>query len=320
MGLFNKKKKSEDTQDYGFDPLEQVFGVPKKPTPASPPKAVSTAPVPTRKVTEKPVQRPVQPVNEIPHTPIQGYGYGPEEADIDLYGPYDDPNFPSTHVPSTQPYRTPIKPREKVDAYRGPAEPLKPGEKPEPWYKVYTPKPLYEKRSVIILVVECSEDTVAYKNEITRLINKIVQDNKDEFFMFIRFGNATKYSELVKGDTLKDKDVILPLLTIDPKAESKFDIYATLTHINSFIKDYLTLYKTFDVDLKQYMLEEARIIFIGTAKTDESKHNPHILLRTITKTKKVKAVKYFCLKDLHTIKAAALGFPVIGHIESNFYK
>ncbi len=312
MGLFNKKKRPDETQNPVVDPIEQVFGQsPKKPAVVQP-KVTPVTPAPVQKPASKPVKKvPVYP-------PEHAYGYGAEETDF-----YDGPAFPENHIGPTEPYRTPItpvKPGERVDAYRGPAEPLKPGEKPEPWYKTYTPKPLYEKRSGIIIVVEASEETVSYKTEITRLINKIVTDNQDEFFMFIRFGNATKHSELLKGDTLKGKDLVSPLLTLDEKAETKFDIYATLTHINNFVKDYVTLYKSFDVDLKKYMLEEVRIIFIGTAKTDECKHNPRILLRTISKTNKVKAIKYFCLKDIHTVKAAALGFPVIGHIESNFYK
>ncbi len=321
MGLFNKKKKTDDAPNTVVDPIEQVFGAPTKKPAAVPPKVTTVTPVPAQKPVQKPVQ--TQATKQVAHTPTQAYGYGPEEVDIDLYGPYDDPAFPNNHISGATPYRTPVTPinhGEPADAFRTPATPLKPGEKPEPWYKTYTPKPLYEKRSAIILVVEASLDTVQYKAEISRLINKIVTDNSDEFFLFIRFGNATKYSELIKGDKLKDKDVVSPLLTLDENAENKFDIYATLTHINSFIKDHITLYKTFDVDLKQYMLEDVRIIFIGTARTDECKHNPRILLRTITKTKKVKAVKYFCLKDVHTVKAAALGFPVIGHIESNFYK
>lgn len=312
MGLFNKKKKPDEVQDSVVDPIEQVFGVqPKKPA-AVQPKVTTVTPAPAQKPVPKQVQRtPVYP-------PEHAYGYGAEETDF-----YDGPAFPENHIGPGAPYYppvTPVKHGEKSDAYRGTAEPLKPGEKPDPWYKTYTPKPLYEKRSGIIIVVEASEETVSYKTEIARLINKIVSDNQDEFFMFFRFGNATKHSELLKGDTLKGKDIVSPLLTLDEKAETKFDIYSTLTHINNFVKDYVTLYKTFDVDLKKYMLDEVRIIFIGTARTDECKHNPRILLRTITKTKKVNAVKYFCLKDIHTVKAAALGFPVIGHIESNFYK
>lgn len=315
MELFNKKKKPDEIQSPVVDPIEQVFGVqPKKPSGVT--KVTPVTPTPSQKPAQKPVQE--APVKQVSYPPPQAYGYGAEETDF-----YDDPAFPENHIVPSAPYQAPVTPSkigDKPDAYKGPAEPLRPGEKPKPWYKVYTPKPLYEKRSSIIIVVEASEETASYKAEITRLINKIVTDNTDEFFMFIRFGNATKHSELIKGDTLKGKDIVSPLLTIDEKAETKFDIYSTLTHINNFVKDYVTLYKTFDVDFKQYMLEEVRIIFIGTARTDECKHNPRILLRTITKTKKVKAVKYFCLKDIHTIKAAALGFPVIGHIESNFYK
>ena len=50
-----------------------------------------------------------------------------------------------------------------------------------------------------------------------------------------------------------------------------------------------------------------------------AKKNISSYLKELKELKAFKGIKYFCIKDSDAIKVAALGFPVIGHIISDFY-
>ena len=72
-------------------------------------------------------------------------------------------------------------------------------------------------------------------------------------------------------------------------------------------------------DRIEYRISEMNAVFIGTgAHTDLDKARK--ALNSLLATNSIKSIKYFCVKDTDTINAALLGFPLIGHIESNFYK
>jgi hypothetical protein len=223
------------------------------------------------------------------------------------YDSLDAPAFPNNHTAGAAQF--PIS-----------ATPHKAGDKIYPPYTTYTPKPLYEKRSVIILVVESSPETLEYQTEFARLIGKIVADNSNTFFKLIRYGNSPYISKLTLGEKLQPAELVTTLLTSNHNAETCFDIYNILISIETFVKNYITFGKTFEFNLKPYMLEDARIVFIGTGKVSDYGDNYRAVLKNLCENAKIKTVKYFCPKDEHTIKAAAIGFPIIGHIESNFYK
>lgn len=187
----------------------------------------------------------------------------------------------------------------------------------------HTAKPLHEKCSVIILAVENTAKIHAYKEEVLKLINRIVEDNKSELFLFLRVGNENKYFDVLSTNDLETEKLPDCLLFSDDSCSDNVKLADALTHISDFVNDYLNKFKYISLKGKNYIADSVRVIFIGTGLTDEDALNTiraSEALNVLRATKNVKAIKYFCINDKDAINAALVGFPIIGHIESNFYK
>lgn len=179
-------------------------------------------------------------------------------------------------------------------------------------------KPTYQRQNVIIIALENSITTLNYRNEILKLLNKIIQDNASAFFLFICVSRENKYFNLSLNPkcldyfsdevALQDKDV---------------ELSEALNYIYSFIESHVKAYKIIDFDNSSYIIDNARIIFIGTGIADSNAsniENAKKKIKALHRCTKVNAFKYFCINDCDSIKVASLGFPIIGHIENDFYK
>ena len=178
---------------------------------------------------------------------------------------------------------------------------------------IYVHKPSYAKRPVAIIVVEASPETNAYCENITKIVNKIISDNPDAYFKLIRIGNASTSYVLCDHDKLKSVDISRTILSLKD-APYKFDLSWALKLIDSFVKEYITGQKVID---QKNVINDARVIFIGTGRSDTT--DVSVFLKPLCASVEIKSVKYFCMKDEDAIMAAAHGFPVIGHIDANFY-
>jgi len=179
--------------------------------------------------------------------------------------------------------------------------------------------PIYKaKKDVIVFAIDNTSEVAEHKNEILHLVNKIVQDNEKCFFMFLRMCNHKKYFDILNYETYK-KEEILKALFVESEEEVKVDYSDALKHINDFL---ISSIVDFELDDKKYELQNVRIIFIGAGTNDyaeDAKKETLECIKKITRRDKVKALKYFCMEDNQTINIAALGFPVIGHIVTDFY-
>ncbi len=185
--------------------------------------------------------------------------------------------------------------------------------------KLSKPQPFFEKRGIIILVVENTPKVNSYRNEVLRLANKIIEDNKSEFFLFLKNGSEGEFFNTLSYDELKSEGFPERLL-FSNNCSQFVNLSSSFIHIYNFIKKYLGSYKLVPHNGKSYTIDNARIIFIGTGIDDTNADYSRRLLRLMRDNKCVKTIKYFCIKDEDAINAAKIGFPIIGHIESNFYK
>lgn len=209
--------------------------------------------------------------------------------------------------------------RDTVPLYRG--EPLDETKIAAEPVKKSVLTPVYkEKKDVIIFVVENTFMVNEYKNEILRLINKIVEDNKECFFLFLRTGNHKQYFEVSDYQSIM-KDNLLENLLISAEEDCAVDYLDVLKHIDSFLST--CIMGIFEYNHKKYDIQNNSIIFMGTGDChheEYSKKESMRLIKRINSRIKVKTIKYFCMEDSQTLKAATLGFPVIGHIVTDFYK
>lgn len=184
----------------------------------------------------------------------------------------------------------------------------------------FTPKPLYEKRPVIILAVENTAKVCDYQPGVLRVMKKVIEDNKNALFLFLRYGNNSKNYEVLDFERLKSENLPECLLDTTSLISEEVNLVAPLNHISEFIKSFEGFFNRLKYDNTSYLVEDIRIIFIGTGSNTSSPAEANILLKELRANKMVKAIKYFCIKDENAVQIAANGFPVIGHIEPNFYK
>lgn len=244
--------------------------------------------------------------------PAHDYGY-PDAFEIDLFssGPKLD------HEPFS---------RSMQDSYSHvTGRPLKEDAFGQPWNQPKSvPKPVskivYEKTGAIIFVVENTINTITYREEIMRLVNKIIEDNTTSMFMFMKLASESNFSKLLCYDEINTTGFPNTLLSENDVITTTCNLDDVLISINKFVKDTAGFKSLVDIGEKRYILSDMRIIFIGTGEqlscTDVSSN----ILHTLCSNKNVKTIKFFCMKDVNAIHIAAMGFPVIGHIESNFYK
>lgn len=185
-------------------------------------------------------------------------------------------------------------------------------------------KPLYrEKKNIITFVVENTEIVNSHKNEILRLVKKIVNDNSTDLFLFLRVGNDQKFFDVLDSEKVVENKIIEDLFTENGNNECKIDFSKALKHIDEFLKLLRAELGILECNEKKYDIQNLSMIFIGTAEYDinsDSKKEITNLLNSIRTNRKIKTIKYFCMEDKETINAAMLGFPVVGHIVSDFYK
>ena len=190
-----------------------------------------------------------------------------------------------------------------------------------PWpFKAKVPS--YEKRNLIILAVENTSKVNLYRNVVLKLVSKIISDNKQDLFLILKLSNQNKYFDLLSTEDLKNANLPECLLSVD-NASCQVKLADALTHIYNFSKPLLKSFATISYNNLIYEINDIRIIFIGTgskdANTNDEKEASEILHK-LCESKEVKTIKYFCINDEDAIGAASIGFPIIGHIESNFYK
>lgn len=101
--------------------------------------------------------------------------------------------------------------------------------------------------------------------------------------------------------------------------EATVNLPEALEHINSQINGSCTSFAGFIFKSKKYRINSISVILVGTGATDDIEKT-RSELNKIKSSKKLKGIKYFCINDSQVVDLASMGFPVIGHIESNFYK
>jgi len=182
----------------------------------------------------------------------------------------------------------------------------------------YIPK-RKEKKDVVIFVVEDTSMVNDNKNTILKLISKIIDGNKEDLFLFISLSDINSYFELMDYKMFTDEHIIDTIILDSCKEVSKQAYLDAVKYIEKFLVSQHFDFKYRD---KEYEVQNNNIIFIGTGEFNCDETTKEELLTLIKKVKtksKVKAIKYFCIKDNQVVNTAAMGFPVIGHIVTDFY-
>lgn len=177
------------------------------------------------------------------------------------------------------------------------------------------------KKNVIIFGVENSFKVIEYRETVSKIISKIMDENKDSIFSVFRMGYLPKYFGLLPYDMLQKSGVKERLLKGFEESDKKTNIYEVLKYIKYIINSHKTAINSVEIAEQTYEITGYNIVFIGTANFENTTNElSSEILKELKSDEKIKSIKYFCIDDKNTINAAAIGFPIIGHIESNFYK
>lgn len=174
-----------------------------------------------------------------------------------------------------------------------------------------------EKKDVIVFVIEDSIYTSSYAKNIEAIVKRIVDSNKSSFFMMLKVGNDKQFFEPSDYESLIKDNMITRLF--NEGHDFLVDYVETLEHITKFCKDTVVEY---EYKGTKYDIQNISVIFIGSGKTNagsETIEKVSKLVADIKNNKKTKTIKYFCMTDRQSIGVAKLGFPVIGHIDNDFY-
>ena len=254
--------------------------------------------------TPKPIQEPVQKIDNSSGSKVKSVGTG-------------EPFFKETPTWRKAPYDY-----QADDGFAfNPQDNF--GKADNPYRRAVFERPIrYEMRPLIVVAVENSSEVCKYYTDITSLLKKIVSDNKDSFFLFLRMGTDQKYFDILHHDKLKENN--LPEGIISDKVEHDLFVKLAdaLAHIYENIKTKPLAPLRFKHDEKDYEISSSKIIVIGSGKIDtisSDQKQSCEFVKSICETTSVKAFKYFCLKDSNAINAAKIGFPEIGHIDYTFY-
>lgn len=177
------------------------------------------------------------------------------------------------------------------------------------------------KKTVIFFVIEDTVEVKEYANQIKAIIKRIVKENDLALFSFMNTsGNSIKVDLLSASLIERDKPVET-ILNSDDKTENSVKLIKPLRNIAYFLEYVKKSFGKIKRGKSEFYVEKCKIIFIGTGKYEiDLQHDLAELIKFINNQALVKTMKYFCMKDTQTIDAAKLGFPVIGHIEYDFYK
>ena len=191
------------------------------------------------------------------------------------------------------------------------------------WGKSYFTKPkiIIPKKDVVILVLENTPIVNNYKSELYSLVTRIVESNKDSLFLFLKIGSDKKFYDVIDYSSIKDEKTLDNLLSLSESYECKIDLLEALNHIKNFLENEHISAEGFEYKWRKYDIQNNSIVFIGTATFDLEENSKKEMIKVLSSIKlKAKKIKYFCMEDNQTAQAAMLGFPIIGHIESDFYK
>lgn len=181
-------------------------------------------------------------------------------------------------------------------------------------------KPVIPKKDVIAFVVENSSETLLIKDSIEKLIKKIADSKKDSIFLFIKTGNAQKSYAYLNYDDVIKQDIISSLITSSEYQEN-VNLAAALFYLKNTFKFFAS--GTFTFKNEKYRLNNCSILCIGSSSFSTENDVADISIQCIKELRQIpelKNFKYFCVKDSDCIKVASLGFPVVGHIISDFYQ
>lgn len=188
--------------------------------------------------------------------------------------------------------------------------------------KPYVWKPIAPKipeRDVIAFMVENSNDTFEHKESIVNIVSQTVEKKKDAIFLFVKVGNEQTPFTPMDYKAVKEGNVISSLITKSEDNELPnlaSALFYLVNNLNVFASD------TFSFDKLNYKLGSCSIVCIGTGSCIQNDNSTEIISSCISRLQKIsklKTFKYFCIKDTDAIRVSALGFPVIGHIISDFY-
>lgn len=183
-------------------------------------------------------------------------------------------------------------------------------------------KPIY--KDVVVLVIENSVFTREYSEKILQIAKKIIESNKESFFLFIRTGDDKKTYFSLNSDFLEKEKIIDNWFSKINAQECNY--LEVMSFIDKYYKSIITgieLQDIHDKESQKYFIQNINIVFIGSGTTTLEKEDKKEFMRLLKSLKNkttIKSIKYFCVLDSQTINVAKLGFPVIGHIETDFYK
>lgn len=185
----------------------------------------------------------------------------------------------------------------------------------------YERPPIYENRNIVILAIENSSSVNEYQNKVLSVINKIITDNKSDLFMFFKLTKNSSHCDLMSYEELKSSNVLSALFDTETAVDF-VNLSEVMKQIYTFISEQIES-SIVTHNSKKYKVQNIRILFVGTGLMDEEEQGIASTIHFLNCLKcnsLTKSIKYFCIKDIDAINIAKMGFPIIGHLESNFYK
>lgn len=131
--------------------------------------------------------------------------------------------------------------------------------------------------------------------------------------------NEKKVSDLLEFTTVESMMVVEEKLNIEKSDTDETYISEALRYIWDYLISIDTTSKTIELKTKKYDLLKASIIFIGTGRGNVEDEEIGKYINLLKLNLKVSTIKYVCLNDKDAINVSAMGFPVIGHINPDFY-
>lgn len=181
--------------------------------------------------------------------------------------------------------------------------------------KTYNPVKRKEKKNIIAIAIENSSTVYEHKNEVLSVIDKITSNNKNCLFKILNYGSTKSFSDVCLYDNIKTSKSLENVLITN---NDNYDC-----GIKEALSESLGIAKKDSKKIpfsNDFELSDVSIVFIGSGKVNSSEiKDARDIINKILDTK-VKSLKYFCIHDTETVPMAALGFPIVGHLISDFYK
>lgn len=174
-------------------------------------------------------------------------------------------------------------------------------------------------KDIIVLLVENTPSILARKDTFASLLNQIMANQKNALYLLVKVGTTNKYTPLLDYEEVTKNKLILDLFDTEISAEQTKFAEALEQVKNTLVP---ILINKFSFNKLDYESSSFSFVCIGSgsARIDKnSKTTIATCIKAFTSWKKTKNLKYLCVSDQETIKAASLGFPDIKHIVSDFY-